>query len=82
MDYAMPRADMVAGYVTALDQSIPCRTNPLGVKGVGELGTIGATPALVNAVADALARGGHAQAADRVQMPLTPPRVWALLHDG
>jgi carbon-monoxide dehydrogenase large subunit len=80
MDYAMPRADMIAGYVTALDQSIPCTTNPLGVKGVGELGTIGATPALVNAVADALARAGHAAAADRVQMPLTPPRVWALLQ--
>ena len=81
MDYAMPRADMVAGrYVTALDQSIPCRTNPLGVKGVGELGTIGATPALVNAVADALARSGRTEAADHVQMPLTPPRVWALLH--
>jgi len=79
MDYAMPRADMIAGYVTALDQSIPCRTNPLGVKGVGELGTIGATPALVNAVADALARSGRAAAADALQMPLTPPRVWALL---
>ncbi|GGC54525.1 carbon monoxide dehydrogenase [Siccirubricoccus deserti] len=80
MDYAMPRADMVAAYTTALDQSIPCQTNPLGVKGVGELGTIGATPALVNAVADALARGGKTAAADRLQMPLTPPRVWAALQ--
>ncbi|WP_431270980.1 xanthine dehydrogenase family protein molybdopterin-binding subunit [Dankookia sp. P2] len=80
MDYALPRADMIAGYVTALDQSIPCVTNPLGVKGVGELGTIGATPALVNAVADALARNGRAKAADTLQMPLTPPRVWALLQ--
>jgi len=80
MDYALPRADMIAGYVTQLDQSIPCVTNPLGVKGVGELGTIGATPALVNAVADALARHGHATAADTLQMPLTPARVWALMH--
>jgi len=80
MDYAMPRASFVADYKTVLDQSIPCRTNPLGVKGVGELGTIGATPALVNAVADALARSGRADAADRVQMPLTPPRVWELLQ--
>ncbi|WP_159998797.1 xanthine dehydrogenase family protein molybdopterin-binding subunit [Roseomonas sp. 18066] len=79
MDYAMPRAELVAGYVTALDQSVPCRTNPLGVKGVGELGTIGATPALVNAVADALARTGKSEAADTLQMPLTPPRVWALM---
>jgi carbon-monoxide dehydrogenase large subunit len=80
MDYAMPRADLIAGYVTALDQSVPCRTNPLGVKGVGELGTIGATPAIVNAVADTLARNGRAAAAETLQMPLTPPRVWALLH--
>jgi carbon-monoxide dehydrogenase large subunit len=79
MDYCLPRADMVAQYATVLDQGIPCTTNPLGVKGVGELGTIGATPALVNAVADALARSGRAAAADAVQMPLTPPRVWALL---
>ena len=82
MDYAMPRADLAHGYVTQLDQSIPCRTNPLGVKGVGELGTIGATPAVVSAVADALARAGHAAAADRLQMPLTPPRVWAALKAG
>ncbi|SDB69709.1 xanthine dehydrogenase family protein molybdopterin-binding subunit [Belnapia rosea] len=80
MDYAMPRADLATGYVTALDQSIPCRTNPLGVKGVGELGTIGATPALVSAVADALVRAGHEAAVDRLQMPLTPPRVWAALQ--
>ena len=80
MDYAMPRADMVASYATKLDQSVPCRTNPLGVKGVGELGTIGATPALVNAVADALARNGRAQAADALQMPLSPARLWPLLH--
>ncbi len=80
MDYTLPRADMIAEFETALDQSIPCRTNPLGVKGVGELGTIGATPAIVNAVADALARAGRAAAAERLQMPLTPPRVWAALR--
>ena len=45
-----------------MDQSTPCKNNPLGVKGVGELGTIGATPCVVNAVADALARNGHAAA--------------------
>jgi aerobic carbon-monoxide dehydrogenase large subunit len=80
MDYAMPRADMIADFATVLDQSVPCRTNPLGVKGVGELGTIGATPALVSAVADALARNGRAAAVDALQMPLTPPRVWAALQ--
>ena len=80
MDYAMPRADLVASYATTLDQRTPCLTNPLGVKGVGELGTIGATPAVVNAVADALARAGHVAAADAAQMPLTPARLWRLLH--
>jgi aerobic carbon-monoxide dehydrogenase large subunit len=80
MDYTLPRADMLPTATTLLDQSIPCRTNPLGVKGVGELGTIGATPALVNAVADALARHGRGAVADSVQMPLTPPRIWALLQ--
>lgn len=80
MDYAMPRADMIVDFATMLDQSIPCTTNPLGVKGVGELGTIGATPALVNAVADALARSGRTRAADALQMPLTAPRVWAALR--
>jgi aerobic carbon-monoxide dehydrogenase large subunit len=80
MDYTMPRADIVRDFVHVLDQSIPCRNNPLGVKGVGELGTIGATPAVVNAVADALARAGHAEAAERLQMPLTPAVVWAAMQ--
>jgi carbon-monoxide dehydrogenase large subunit len=55
MDYAMPHADGFRDFKTAFDESIPCLNNPLGVKGVGELGTIGATPAVVNAVVDALA---------------------------
>ncbi len=80
MDYFMPRADSIGPFHHELDQSIPCRTNPLGVKGVGELGTIGATPAIVNAVADALIRAGRAEAADALRMPLTPARVWAALH--
>ncbi|WPB87166.1 xanthine dehydrogenase family protein molybdopterin-binding subunit [Sediminicoccus rosea] len=80
MDYCLPRADMVADYATKLDPSIPCLTNPLGVKGVGELGTIGATPAVMNAVADALARHGKAAAADRLRMPLTAEQVWSLLR--
>lgn len=80
MDYCLPRADMVGDYATRLDASIPCLTNPLGVKGVGELGTIGATPAVMNAVADALARSGRAVAADTIRMPLTPPQVWNLLN--
>jgi aerobic carbon-monoxide dehydrogenase large subunit len=79
-DYAMPRADLCcAMFKTEFDTSIPCVTNLLGVKGVGELGTIGATPAVVNAVIDALDRAGQGRAAERIQMPMTAPRVWAAL---
>ena len=80
MDYFMPRADIIGTFKHELDQSIPCQTNPLGVKGVGELGTIGATPAVVNAVADALVRAGRPDQATALQMPLTPAVVWKALH--
>jgi aerobic carbon-monoxide dehydrogenase large subunit len=80
MDYALPRVDLVRSFRTQLDQSTPCLTNPLGVKGVGELGTIGATPAVVNAVVDALARAGAGERANRLQMPLLSERVWSALH--
>jgi carbon-monoxide dehydrogenase large subunit len=80
LDYAMPRADIVKGFRTELDQSTPCLTNPLGVKGVGELGTIGATPAVVNAVIDAVARNGAGERAYALQMPLTPEKVWRALN--
>ncbi len=82
MDYFMPRAEIVRDFVHVLDQSTPCRNNPLGVKGVGELGTIGATPAVVSAVDDALIRAGFAEGASRLQMPLTPLRVWAAMQRG
>jgi carbon-monoxide dehydrogenase large subunit len=55
---------------------VPCRTNPLGVKGAGEAGAIGAPPALVNAVVDALAELGIAH----LDMPLTPERVWQAIQ--
>ena len=80
MDYNMPRADIIRDFVHVLDQSIPCRNNPLGAKGVGELGTIGATPAAVNAVVDALVRAGRAEPAEKLQMPLTPVKIWEALH--
>jgi carbon-monoxide dehydrogenase large subunit len=80
MDYALPRADGFLGFQTAFDQSVPCTTNALGAKGVGELGTIGATPTVVNAVVDALRRAGRGAAALQLQMPLTAERVWRALH--
>ena len=79
MDYALPRADTFIGFRTAFDTSLPCTTNLLGAKGVGELGTIGATPAVVNAVVDALASSSLGRDAERVQMPLTAERVWRAL---
>lgn len=82
MDYAAPRADVVAcEFVTEMDQTVPCTNNPLGVKGVGELGTIGATPCIVNAVADAFARAGRPAQAATLRMPLTPPRLWQALNE-
>jgi carbon-monoxide dehydrogenase large subunit len=81
MDYTLPRADfMQTAFETSLDQSTPCLTNLLGVKGVGELGTIGATPALVNAIADALARHGIDPTQPDFQVPFTPYKVWSLLQ--
>ncbi len=76
MDYAMPRADDVPFIET--DRTVtPCPHNPLGVKGAGEAGAIGATPALVNAVMDAISTHG----VKRLQMPLTPERVWRALKN-
>ena len=76
LDYAMPRADDMPPIQTNLFLEQPCRTNPLGSKGVGELGTVGATPAVVNAVLDALSEHGI----KHLEMPLTPQSVWAALN--
>jgi len=78
MDYALPRADLVRHYAMAMDEATPSKNNHLGVKGVGELGTIGATPTVVNAVLDALARAG-VRNVDALQMPLTSEKVWRAL---
>jgi len=79
MDYAIPYASMIRHFETTTDESTPCLANAMGVKGVGELGTIGATPAVVNAVVDALARAGAGDAALALQMPLTSERIWRAL---
>ena len=80
MDYAMPRADAAPMFKTEFDISIPCALNPLGVKGVGELGTIGATPATMNAVIDALDQAGLGRDAEKIAMPATSERVWQALQ--
>jgi len=75
MDYTMPRADDLPSF--ELDRQVtPCPHNPLGVKGAGEAGTIGSTPAVVNAVMDALTPFGI----KHLEMPLTPERVWRAMQ--
>ncbi|SET90377.1 xanthine dehydrogenase family protein molybdopterin-binding subunit, partial [Oceanicella actignis] len=78
MDYAMPRASDLPFIEVDHSCATPCTHNPLGVKGCGEAGAIGAPPALVNAVLDALNAGGFK--VDHIDMPLTPDRVWAAMH--
>ena len=78
MDYCVPRADQFPPMVNEFDESVPCKTNLLGVKGVGELGTIGATPATVHAVLDALSGYGITH----LEMPFTPEKVWRSLRDA
>ncbi|MBM3547347.1 MAG: xanthine dehydrogenase family protein molybdopterin-binding subunit [Alphaproteobacteria bacterium] len=75
MDYTLPRADNLPN-VRFTTINIPCRNNPLGIKGAGEAGTIGATPAVVNAVVDAL----KPFKVRHVDMPTTPERVWQAMQ--
>ena len=75
MDYAIPRASQLPWF--ELDRTeTPSPVNPLGVKGVGEAGTIGATPAIVNAIVDALAPYG----VKHLDMPVRPENVWKILQ--
>ena len=76
LDYAMPRADDLPDFASGFDESQPCTHNPLGAKGCGESGTIGAPAAVVSAVLDALAPLG----VDDIEMPLTPERVWRAIR--
>jgi carbon-monoxide dehydrogenase large subunit len=79
-DYALPRAEMIRHFAMTTDESTPSTNNLLGVKGVGELGTIGAAPCVANAVLDALAGAGLGTAVDALQMPFTAERVWQALR--
>jgi carbon-monoxide dehydrogenase large subunit len=77
MDYAMPRADDVPLFEVD-SHEVPTKVNPLGAKGVGEAGTVGALPALLNAVNDALAPLG----VRHLDMPVTPERVWHAIREA
>jgi carbon-monoxide dehydrogenase large subunit len=77
MDYALPRADAFPNFELGMTET-PTTVNPLGVKGIGETGTIASTPAVYNAVLDALAPLG----VKRLDMPLTPERVWRAIQQA
>ena len=81
MDYTMPRADnlpQMDHYIVDHSCQTPCTHNPLGVKGCGEAGAIGSPPTVINAIIDALQSGGHK--VDHIDMPATPSKVWAAMH--
>jgi carbon-monoxide dehydrogenase large subunit len=77
VDYLIPSAADLPNWTTGRTES-PATTNPLGVKGVGEAGTIASTPAIVNAIVDALQPWGVTD----VEMPCTPQRVWKAIQTG
>ncbi len=74
MDYTMPRADDLPSY-HVWTSNTPCPSNPLGVKGCGEAGAIGAPPAVINAITDAIGN-------NNLTMPATPEKVWAAIRSA
>ncbi len=78
MDYGMPRAHHFSHIEAHFDETQPCKTNEIGVKGAGEAGACGAPPAFVSAVCDALKPYG----VKHIDMPLTPERVWRAIHSA
>jgi carbon-monoxide dehydrogenase large subunit len=77
LDYAVPRAEHVPN-IRSFFQETPSPTNPIGVKGIGESGSIAAPPCMVHAVLDALSPFGIAH----LDMPLTPPRIWSAIQNA
>jgi len=77
MDYAIPKATMMP-YIETDHTVTPSPVNPLGVKGVGEAGTIGCSPAVVNSVVDALSPLG----VRHLDMPMTPEKIWKVIQGG
>jgi carbon-monoxide dehydrogenase large subunit len=78
MDYAVPRADTLPS-ISFDTRNVPSTNNALGIKGAGEAGTVGSTPAVLNAVTDALFR---AYGIRHIEMPATPQRVWRTIRDA
>ncbi len=78
MDYTLPRADTLPFFISENDESQPCTHNPLGVKGCGEAGTIGAPASITSAMRDALEPLG----VKNLEMPFTPNKVWRAIHQA
>ncbi len=78
MDYALPRASEMPAFAFET-RNVPCKVNPLGVKGAGEAGAIGSCPAVMNAILDALWRTHRIRHLD---MPATPERLWAAIEEA
>jgi carbon-monoxide dehydrogenase large subunit len=77
-DYCLPRADDIPAIQVTLDDSVPCRTNPLGAKGCGESGAIGGPPCITNGVMDALSDLGITS----ITTPLSPMKVWQAIRNA
>ena len=77
LDYAMPRADSLSN-MQIKSNPVPTKFNPLGAKGAGEAGTVGAMPVVMNAIMDALAEVGVKE----LDMPATPDRVWQAMQQA
>jgi carbon-monoxide dehydrogenase large subunit len=75
MDYCMPRADNMPS-INFSNVEVPCKNNPLGMKGCGEAGSVGSCASVINAIIDALSDIG----VDQVDMPATPQTIWRLLQ--
>jgi carbon-monoxide dehydrogenase large subunit len=76
MDYQMPRANDMAAQMSVATENTLCTHNPLGAKGVGEVGAIGSPPAVINAVVDALRDYG----VRHLDMPATAQKIWGILQ--
>ena len=76
MDYALPRAADLPAFAIDIRDDVPCKTNPLGIKGSGEAGAVGAPPAVINAIVDALSDLG----VHHIDMPATPERIWRAMQ--
>jgi len=78
VDYALPRADMIPRMVIDYYEGAPTTKNPLGVKGAGEAGCVGAPPTIINAILDALPEFG----VDHIEMPATPEKIWSVIRNA